>query len=363
MGDAQKKLSLVRQLMAERQLGAILVNRISNFAWLTDGANCYVNIASDFGGGSLLVTKDNVYLLTTNIEAPRLEAEEPLADLAPEFRAAPWHEANPALPQLTKGLALGADSPFAGAQDLTGDFINLRTRLTSAEETRFTELGNICAQAMDAAIHRVKPGMTEYEIAAVLSQESLSRGAWPIVNLIAVDDRIFKVRHPIPGDKTMQKYAMLVLCGRRQGLVASVTRLVHFGPLTDELKRKQEACAVVDATFISRTRPGARLADIFQAAVDAYAAQGFAGEWQYHHQGGPASYEPRDFVATPDSDALAYDGQVFAWNPSIAGVKVEDTILVKSEGNQILTAIEDWPMLSVTVDGHVWQRPAILEIR
>ena len=362
MGDAQKKLSLVRQLMAERQLGAILVNRVCNFAWLTDGANCYVNTATDFGAASLLVTGDGVYLLTNTIEAPRLEAEEPLADLAPEFCAAPWYEANPSLAELTKGLKLGSDSPFAGAVDLTGEFINLRTQLTPAEGARFAELGGLCAQAMNAAIHRVKPGMTEYEIAALLGQETLGRGAWPIVNLIAVDDRIFKVRHPIPTHKKMQKYAMLVLCGRRQGLVASVTRLVHFGPLTDELKRKQEACATVDATFISRTRPGARLGEIFRAAADVYAAQGFAGEWQYHHQGGPASYEPRDFVATPNSDALVYEGQAFAWNPSIAGVKMEDTILAKSDGNQILTTIEGWPMLSVTVDGQVWQRPAILEI-
>jgi Xaa-Pro aminopeptidase len=362
MGDAQKKLELVRQLMAKRGLGAVLVNRVGNFAWLTDGANSYFNTATDFGVASLLVTADKVYLLTNTIEAPRFEAEEPLSDLAPEFRVAPWYEANPAVSELTDGLRLGADSPTAGAEDLTSDFVAMRTNLTPAEGARFAELGIISAEAMKAAIHRVKPGMSEYEIAAVLSQETLARDAWPIVNLIAVDDRIFKVRHPIPSDKQMEKYAMLVLCARRQGLVASVTRLVHFGPLTDELKRKQEACAFVDATFISHTRPGAQLGDIFQAAADAYATQGFVDEWHFHHQGGPASYEPRDFVATPDSDAVAQEGQAFAWNPSIAGVKSEDTILVKSDGNQVLTTIKDWPMLSVTVDGQVWKRPAILEI-
>ncbi len=362
MGDAQKKLEQVRKLLADRKLDVILINRISNFAWLTDGANCYVNTASDFGVASLVVTADNVYLVTNNIEAPRLEAEEPLADLAPKYMVAPWHIPNPAIAELTKGRKVGADSPLADAIDLTTDFIDLRTQLTPAEGERFAQLGGICAQAMDAAIRQVKPGMTEYEIAAILGRETLARQAWPIVNLIAVDERIFNVRHPIPTGKRMQKYAMLVLCGRRQGLVASITRLVHFGQLPAELQEKQVACAAVDATFITHTRPGARLGEILQMASDAYANHGFQGEWEYHHQGGPASYEPRDFLATPDSMAQVYAGQAYAWNPSIAGVKSEDTILVRAEGNQVLTTIQGWPMLDVTIGGNTLQRPAILQV-
>jgi len=55
--------------------------------------------------------------------------------------------------------------------------------------------------------------------------------------------------------------------------------------------------------------------------------QGFADEWKLHHQGGPAGYEPREFVATPITDNVISAGQVFAWNPSITGgVKSEDTV-------------------------------------
>ena len=86
---------------------------------------------------------------------------------------------------------------------------------------------------------------------------------------------------------------MLVLCGRADGLVAWIARLTRFGPLTDGLRRKQIACATVDATFLSRTRPEARIVDVFRAAVDAYAAVGFPGEWQQHHQGGAAGYRAR----------------------------------------------------------------------
>ena len=32
-------------------------------------------------------------------------------------------------------------------------------------------------------------------------------------------------------------------------------------------------------------------------------------------------------------------GQVFAWNPSITGVKSEDTILIRENGNEVLASL------------------------
>jgi antitoxin VapB len=215
---------------------------------------------------------------------------------------------------------------------------------------------------MDAAIRQVRPGLTEMEIAGLLAGAAYQQGALPIVNLIATDERIFRFRHPLPTGKKMERYAMLVLCGRRQGLVASVTRLVHFGPLPDELRRKQQACAEVDAAFLSATRPGVTLGEVFAQAQAAYARSGFADEWQLHHQGGPAAYEPREFVGGPQHGHVVLEGEVYAWNPSITGVKSEDTILVGAATNEVLTTITGWPMLKAQANGQTWERPAILEV-
>ncbi|MFQ6058451.1 MAG: M24 family metallopeptidase [Anaerolineae bacterium] len=204
--------------------------------------------------------------------------------------------------------------------------------------------------------------MTEYQIAGLLAGESFVRGVTSIVNLIASDERVLRYRHPIPTDRVLERYAMLVLCGRCWGLVASATRLVHFGPLPDELRHKGEALARVDAAFIAATRPGARLAEVFGRAVETYAAVGFPDEWQLHHQGGAAGYEPREFIATPASTEVVEEGQAFAWNPSITGTKSEDTIVVGAEGNEIITATGEWPPIPVELEGQVLHRPAILEV-
>jgi antitoxin VapB len=220
----------------------------------------------------------------------------------------------------------------------------------------------MCAQAIDSAARAIRPGQTEYQIAALLGAEAERRGAQPVVNLIATDERVFRFRHPLPTGKELERYAMLVLCGRRWGLVCSVTRLVHFGRLPDELRRKAEAVAQVDAAFLATTRPGQTLGQVFEQAAAAYAECGFPGEWQWHHQGGPAGYEPREYLATPGSQDLVQAGQAYAWNPSIAGTKSEDTILVTDSGAEVLTAIDGWPILSVTAGDAPYARPAILEV-
>ena len=120
--------------------------------------------------------------------------------------------------------------------------------------------------------------------------------------------------------------------------------------------------AQVDANFNAATRPGRKLCDIFDVAVESYRALGFADEWRLHHQGGLAGYEPREIVATPQSQYEVALGQAYAWNPSITGTKSEDTILVGERENEILTAIPGWPAIKVEVDGCTLERPAILEL-
>ncbi len=362
MSELEIKLQRIQALLNKHQAEALLLNRVSSFAWATCGAASYINTATSNGVGSLLITPAGRYLITDNIEAPRFEKEEHLAAQGWEFRVAVWHEANPALADLTRDLQLAADGPYPGAIDVSGDMARLRMNLLSEEGERYRRVSQLCAEAMNAAIRAVRPGMTEYAIAALLDRETFARGVQPIVNLIATDDRIFNFRHPLPTGKQLDEYAMLVLCGRKYGLVTSITRLVHFGRLPDDLRRKMVATASVDAAFIAATRPGRALNEVFKRATDAYAMTGFANEWHLHHQGGPAGYEPREHVATPASTEIVAAGQAYAWNPSITGTKSEDTILVGPDSNEVLTNIPDWPMLIVEAEGQNIPRPAILEV-
>lgn len=362
MMEFDEKQGRIRSLLRTHGLDALLLRRVSSFAWATCGAASYVNTAATEGASSLLIGPEGRYVITNNIEAARLEHEEQLRAQGWEFRIARWYEPIDAIAELTRGLRLGADGAFPGAVDLSDELSRLRAQLTPEEGERFRALGRLCAEAVASAIRAVSPGQTEYELAGALAHESQSRGVQPIVNLVATDERVMRFRHPLPTDKPLERYAMLVLCGRKCGLVCSITRLVHFGPLPQQLTDKAHAVARVDAALIAATRPGRRLSEIFDRARRVYAETGFGDEWQLHHQGGAAGYEPREYLGTPTASEVVSAGQAYAWNPSIAGSKSEDTILVGQDHNETMTAVDDWPAYRVHIDGQTILRPAILEV-
>ncbi len=67
-------------------------------------------------------------------------------------------------------------------------------------------------------------------------------------------------------------------------------------------------------------------------------------------------------VAFPGAKDIIALGQVIAWNPTIAGSKVEDTILVGPECNDILTRTSLWPVAAVQVPGVPGEVPCALAL-
>ena len=358
-GEVQTKLARVRSLMQAQSVDVVWLRSVNNVAWITGGVDVAVNTADTEGVASVVITPEKATVWTNAIEAPRLRAADDVEGRGFELRFAPWEQAMP----IELGGALGVDMALEGAKDISRELNLLRARLLPVEQDRFRTLSVNCAEAMQRAINRVKPGSSEHELAAALGYETRGRGITPVVVLVAVDDRIYGVRHPLPTDKVLEKYAMLVLCGRQYGLVCSVTRLVHFGALPDDLRQKQVAVATVDTAMIAASQPGAMLGELFNVTQQAYADAGFDGEWKLHHQGGLAGYAAREMLAVPGEDAALEAGMVCAWNPSITGVKSEDSVLVVENGvPEVLTAMYGWPTLAVEVGGHTIERPLILEI-
>lgn len=359
--EVAAKLVRLRQRMAERQVNALILHKSANTAWITAGAATYVNEATDGGASSLLITPKHAYVLTDGVEAPRLTQEERLVDLGFELVVEKWYVRGQAVDKLI-GSEPHAQDGLGNGVDFETELKQLRLTLQSEEVVRIRHTGKLASEAMDQAVRSVRPGDTEYELAGRLANAARARGGSPIVTLIASDDRIFQYRHPLPTAKAVERYAMLVLCMRLEGLIVSTTRLIHFGKLPDELRTKMLATAHVDARLIIGTQPGRTMGEMFEIARQAYQEQGYPEAIEEHHQGGSAGYATREVLARPGDTTVIEASQVFAWNPSIRGVKSEDTILLKADGSEILTETPNWPVFRVESAGHSVNRPAILEV-
>ena len=355
------KLATLRQWMHHHNYTATVLSTQAGFSWITGGGDHKVLAATDTGVARVVVTQAGQYVLTNNIEAPRL-ADEEITGLPFELVFDNWHEQDDLarLQPLTSGTIASDTAWPAGSASQADAIGRLSWALLPPEIERYRKNGAICSRALAETAREIEPGMTEYEIAARLAGKVAAVGVDPIVVLVATDERIFKYRHPLPKAKRLDQQAMLVLCGRFGGLVVSSTRLVHFGPLPQELADKHRAVCTVDACFNLETVPGAAGKDIFRQAVDTYAATGFADEWRLHHQGGGTGYGSRTYKGGLESPEVVLDNQAFAWNPSITGTKSEDTLIAHREGAEWLSTSADWPLLEVDWKGRKLQRPDIL---
>jgi antitoxin VapB len=237
------------------------------------------------------------------------------------------------------------------------DLMHARSALTEPEIERYRSLCRDTAAATGAALREAQPRDTEFGLAGRAARRLYEREIEPVVMLVAGEARLPLHRHPLPTAAPLGARTMLVVCGRRHGLVSAVTRLRAFTPLAAAERAVYANLLAVEAAYLDATRPGARIGDIVAAGAAAYAAHGFpADEWHHHHQGGPNGYTTRDYLASPRTDHVAVERQAFAWNPSGAGFKVEDTILATAAGVEILSPDPDWPCLEVA--GR--QRPDVL---
>jgi Xaa-Pro dipeptidase len=355
------KLERVRGYLDQRGLAGILVRRRDNFAWLTAGGDNHVVSGSEVGVIALLITANGQYALTNRIEAGRAQDEE-LSGLGYDLRSYPWYESaapNAAVRDIVGDGSVAADVP-GFSTTLDAEFDALRYSLLPPEIERYRALGQIVSEAMVAACHTIRPGMTEHEIGSHLASLLLAQGVDPSVLLVATDERVARYRHPIPTNKKLDRYAMLVTGALKWGLSVSITRFVSFGDMSSDLQERWRAVNQIAAYFTLATRPGREYADIFAGATRLYNRLGYPDEWQLHHQGGPTGYRGREFTATFETTSPVVENQAVAWNPSITGTKSEDTIVVTSAGHEFLTRAGAWPLMSVEHDGQTVQFADVL---
>jgi Xaa-Pro aminopeptidase len=339
--EQREKQGRIKALLIERGLDAVVLRKGANVAWIT-GGRAHIPTTLELSCMDVIVYQDRIVVVTNKIEAQRLKDEELSGD--EELIVVNWFEGRDA--QLPKGPRVGVDGPDAERTNIQGEIESLRRNLNEFEVARLKEIGRDATDALEEAMLDIDKDENEVEVAGEIAEELWERNLEPVVLLVAGENRIKKYRHPLPTTSQVGNLVMGVICARRKGLIASVTRLVHFGDASSELKDNYSKLLNVEAAFLNGTKPGATLAEAFKAGQLEYLKQGFdRDEWTNHHQGGPTGYLPRDFTAHEKTDQLIQIRNAIAWNPSAAGLKVEDTLVITESGFEFVTGGSSWPSL------------------
>ena len=349
--EQREKRARIKALLESKNLDAVVLKKGANVAWII-GGRAHIPTTLELACMDVIVYRDRIVVVTNKIEAPRLTAEELTGD--EELIVINWFEGREA--QLPKGERIGVDGAENDRVNLQSDIETLRRSLNDYEINRFREIGKDAAAALGEAMLDIDPEMSEVEVAGEIAEELWERDLEPVVLLVAGESRIKQFRHPLPTKSVIGSMAMGVICARRKGLIASVTRLVSFGETSTELTETYLRLLNVEAAFLDGSKVGSTLAEAFKAGENEYLKQGFArDEWTKHHQGGPTGYLPRDFPAHEKTPQLIGLNNALAWNPSAEGLKVEDTVITTSAGLEVITHDPAWP--SIEIAGR--SRPAI----
>ncbi|MFB6243379.1 MAG: M24 family metallopeptidase, partial [Halobaculum sp.] len=400
--EIDERAARLDSLLAAASADAVWLAQPDSFAWVTGGGDNRVDRDSSVGDAAVGYFGDGEWQVVTNsIEAERLAAEQLPAALSMSVTADPWHEAD-----LAASVAARSPESALADFDVPGlsqfDPTRLRLRLSDDDVRRYRALGHEVATVVERVCRNLQSADTEREAASGIRVGLTGRGIEAPVLLVGGDERAQSYRHPTPTTAQLGSYAMVVVTARRGGLYASLSRLVAFDP-PEWLAERQAVAQRVEMAALAATRevaadlsPATPDADsdsshsdrnrdrdrdsevtrddgalstadagtageVFDAIRQAYADEGYEGEWREHHQGGATGYAGREWVATPDSRAPVVAPAAYAWNPTVGGAKSEDTVLVRDGDVELLTATGGWPTTVVSVDGFALERPDVLE--
>lgn len=337
-------------LLDRRGADALLLDTPASLSWYLCGARTHVSLAGP-PVARLLVHRDGAELGAFSNEADRLAAEELPPGVG--LSTVPWHGS---LAETSQWHAAAGDWRIVDESDAHPELRAARATLHPAERERYRALCVDAAAALTDVLAAATPRTTERAVSAALGARILEAGADPLVLLVGGASRAAH-RHPLPTEAALGHRAMAVVCARRHGLIASVTRWVAFGRPAPGEEEADLGILRVEADVFAALVPGAPLSSVLDVLQGSYPRHGFADdEWTRHHQGGAAGYAGRDPRVAPGIADRMHPHQAFAWNPTAHGAKVEDTVLLGDAGVEILSVDPRWP--TVEVAGR--RRPEVL---
>ena len=348
LNDVHIKEIRLREFMQKEDLDAVILNRQDNFAWFTCGGDNRVITTSESGFAFLVITATQKWIVAHSIDLQRF-MEEQVEGQGFEPVSLLWFEGAPldkAL-ELVRGQKVAADVPAPGTRYLGSEITALHTPFTDLELHRLRWVGKTSHKLLTKVAGEILPGMSEMEIAARIQEAYTQQGLTVDVLIVGVDERISRYRHPLPTQRVLEKYALLHPAGRRWGLHANVTRLVHFGQPTEEIQRAVNGVLTIEGRIMGMLSDGMRYADILTAQKQWYAEVGFPDDWKYHFQGGTTGYTLADPTHSLKAVATVRNRMAFDYFVTITGAKAENLSLLTADGLEIVSKGDDWPVKTV----------------
>lgn len=336
--------ALLRALAGQNAQGAVLV-KPSNVRWLSGYMGEGLLVLTEKG---MTVVTDFRYVEAAEKQAPgcavrSISAGVPHEKIAAEVlreagvKTAAFEDDVVTVRSMNR---LTDASEGIGYEPLKTRPETLRAVKDANEIAAIEEACGISCKAFERILEKIRPGVTEREIAFALEDEFRALGAegTAFETIVAAGEN-GSLPHAIPSNRVIEKGMLVTMDfgARVRGYCSDMTRTVAVGKISDEQRRVYDAVLEAHLRAMEAIKPGAVGRDVDEVARGYLRSCGYGNEFGHslgHGVGLDIHEEPR--LSTRSDDVLEA-GNIVTDEPGVylpgkCGCRIEDSVLVTKEG-------------------------------
>ena len=337
----------LKAVLAEQGLDGILISRLSNIRYICGFTG---------SAGSCIITPNNNYFITDGryMEQSKDEVKgfERFIDYGTHVEIA---EKNNLIP---KGLKLAFEGDLLTVNSysqLTELFPDIKwestkmilENLAAVKDESELEALRTAVEITDKVFNEVlqffKIGISEKEIALELAMRYRKYGEGEAFSSIVASGPNSALPHAQPGERKLQKGDFVVVdaAAKYAGYHADMTRTVIIGEATEKHHEIYELVKKAQQSGIDATQAGVACKAVDDATRKVIADAGY-GDKFIHSTGHGIGLEIHAFPRlSQQSEEILKENNVVTIEPGVyltgwGGVRIEDVIVVKKDGNEVL---------------------------
>jgi len=345
----QARRAKALQALVEPGVGAVLVTNRHNVRYLTGftGSNGMVLLSAN---SEAILYTDPRYTVQSkqqadcNIRIARGPLTKTVAkDVAgARYRKIGFEQDHLSVAQF--GALKNLFPPRVELRPLSGVVEQLRMVKDEGEIAMIRSSVMLNSAALEAALKRLKPGMSEADLALEIDYQSRKLGAeGTAFDTIVAAGRRAALPHAHPGSAKIEAGMLLIDMGAfREGYASDMSRMIHLGPPKPRYKKAYKAVLEAQLAAIDAVRPGGKSIAPDRAARRVLKSYGLEKEF-IHSTGHGLGLEIHEPPRLGKQDKTILEpGMAITIEPGIyiegwGGIRIEDTVLVTATGYEIMT--------------------------